>query len=80
MCKINKVYTDSRYNTSDSISNSDSKLEIKERLDQSDNTVCYIDDVSIPHTWYTMETYNDQLYIETTNNSIRNKCYGNNST
>ena len=31
-----------------------------------------IDNISIPHTWYTTETYNNQLYIETTNNSITN--------
>ena len=72
MNKIKKVYVDSRYKTSDSIDNSDFKFEIKEGLDLSDNTVCYIDDISIPHTWYTIETYNNQLYIETTNNSITN--------
>ena len=33
----------------------------------ADNTVCYIDGISIPHTWYTIEDYNNQLYIEATN-------------
>ena len=66
------MYIDSRYKTSDSISNSDFGLEIKEGLDLSDNTACYIDDIPVPHTWYTIETYNNQLYIETTNNSITN--------
>ena len=69
---VKKVYIDSRYKTSYSIYNSDFKFENKEGLDLSDNTVCYIDDISIPHTWYTIETYNIQLYIETTNNSITN--------
>ena len=27
---------------------------------------------SIPHAWYTIEIYNNQQYIETTNNSITN--------
>ena len=67
-----KVYIDSRYKTSDSIFNSDFKLGIKEGLDLSGNTVCCIGDISIPHTWYTVETHNNQLYIETTNNSITN--------
>ena len=31
------------------------------------NAVCYIDDISIPHTWYTIEIYNNKLYIETNN-------------
>ena len=72
MDRNKKVYTDSRYKTNDRISDSDFKLEIKEALDLGDNTVCYIDDISIPHTWYTIEFYNNQLYIETTSNSIAN--------
>ena len=42
MDKVKKVYIDSRYKTSDSIYNSDFKLEIKEGLGLPDNTVCYI--------------------------------------
>ena len=29
--------------------------------------MCYTDDISIPHTWYTIEYYNNQLYIEADN-------------
>ena len=64
------MYIDYRYNTSDSISNRDFNFEIKEGLELPDNTVCYIGDISIPHTW--TETYNNQLRIETTNISITN--------
>ena len=39
MDKIKKVYTDSRYKTNDSVSNSDFKFELKEALDLPDNTV-----------------------------------------
>ena len=63
MDKIKKVYVDSRYKTSDSVSNSDFKVELKEALDLPENTVCYIDDISIPHSWYTIEDYNNTLYI-----------------
>ena len=66
MDKIKKVYVDSRYKTNDSASNSDFKFEIKEALDLPDNTVCYIDDICIPHTWYTIEEYNNKLYVENT--------------
>ena len=61
------MYVDPRYKTNGSVSNSDFKYELKESLDLPDNTVCYIDDISIPHTWYTIEDYNHQLYIEATN-------------
>ena len=67
MDKIKKVCVDSRYKTNDSVSNNDFKFELKESLGLPGNTVCYIDDISIPHTWYTIEDYNNQLYIEATN-------------
>jgi len=70
MDKIKKVYVDSRYRTADSNSDSDFKFELKEALDLPDNTVCYVDDISIPHAWYTIEEdYNNRLYIEHENYS-----------
>ena len=70
MDKIKKIYVDSRYKTSDSVSNSDFKFELKEQIDVPDNTVCYIDDISIPHSWYTVENYNNKLYIDHTNSDF----------
>ena len=70
MNKIKKVYIDSRYETNDSISNSGFKFELNESLDSSENTVCYIDDISIPHTWYTVEDYNNNFYIGSTNPDV----------
>ena len=70
MDKIKKIYVDSRYKTSDSVSNSDFKFELKEQIDVPDNTVCYIDDISIPHSWYTVENYINKLYIENTNSDF----------
>ena len=70
MDKIKKVYIDSRYKTSYSISNSDFKFEIKEALDLPGNTVCYIDDISIPHSWYTIENYDNKLYIDNTREDL----------
>ena len=70
MDTIKKVYIDSRYKTSDSISNSDFRFELKEALDLCENTVCYIDDISIPHSWYTIENYSNKLYIENTHSDL----------
>ena len=75
MGKIKKVYTDSRYKTDDSVSNSGFKFEITEALDLPYNTVCYIDDISVPRTWYIVEEYNDQLYIDSTNSDLTLKAY-----
>ena len=63
MDKIKKVYIDSRYKTNDSVRNSDFKFELREALDLSDNTVCYVDDTCIPHTWRTIESQNNKLYV-----------------
>ena len=66
MDQVKKVYIDSRYKSKDSTSNSDFKFEVKEELVLPDNTVCYIDDISIPHSWYTIEDFNNKLYIQRT--------------
>ena len=63
MYKIRKTYVDSRFRTRDSNSDSDFKFELKEPLDLPDNTVCYVDDISIPHTWRTIESHNNKFYI-----------------
>ena len=54
----------------ESISNSDFKFEIKESLGLPYNTICYIDEIPIPPTRYTIETYKNQLYIETTSSNL----------
>ena len=63
MDKVNKVYIDSRYKSNDSENKSDFKFELKEGLDLPDNTVCYVDDICINHTWRTIESHNNKLYI-----------------
>ena len=58
-----KCYIDSRFRTVNSVSGSDFKFELKEQLDLPDNTACYADDISIPHTWRTTESQNNKVYI-----------------
>ena len=62
-----KIYIDSRYKPSDYVSNSNLTSEIREGIGLLDNTICYIDDFSTPHIWYTIEYYNNITYIETIN-------------
>ena len=63
MSKIKKTYVDSRFRTRNSNPDSDFKFESKEPLDLPDNTVCYVDDISIPHTWRTVESHNNKFYM-----------------
>ena len=61
---VKKIYIDSRYRTSDSLSTSSFKFPLARTLYFPKNTVFYIEDVCIPHTWYTIEAgFNDRLYM-----------------
>ena len=71
MDRIKEVYIDSRYKTNDSRSHGDSKSELQEAFDLPDNAVCYIDDISIPHSWYTIVDFNNKLYIQRTYGGMR---------
>ena len=63
MDKVKNAYIDSRCKNNDSESNSDYNFELKESLGLPDNTVCYVDDICIPHTWRTIESHNNKFYI-----------------
>jgi len=72
-----RKYIDTRYKTTDSPSSSNFKINLTQTLYFPDNSVFYIDDVSIPNAWYVVEeNINDKLYINilSTNNLI-NKFY-----
>ena len=61
---IKEIYIDTKYKTRDSISNSNFKFDLPISLTFPENSVFYIDDVSIPHSWYVIEAgVNDKLYI-----------------
>lgn len=61
---VKKIYIDSRYRTKDSASTSSFKFQLARNMYMPKNTVFYIEDVCIPHTWYTIEAgINDRLYI-----------------
>ena len=60
---VKKIYVDSRMKTKDSVSDSDFKFELKQSLTLPRNAVCYIDDITIPHSWYNIDVNNNKLYI-----------------
>jgi len=67
MIPVKKIYIDTHYKTTDSISNSQFKWELPETLTLPHNTIFYVDDINIPHSWYTIEeNVNDRLYIQIT--------------
>ena len=65
MLPCKKIYIDSKFKTPDSKSTSDFKFELKETILLPQNTIAYIDNITIPHSWYSVETgINDKLYIQ----------------
>ena len=66
---IKKIYCDTKFRRFDSKSTSDFKIDLPQTIKLPDNCVCYIDDVSIPRTFYTVEyNVNDKLYFRLTYN------------
>ena len=65
MLPVQKVYIDTRCRTTDSISTSQFKWELPDTLALPHNTIFHLDDISIPHAWYTVtEDVNDALYMQ----------------
>lgn len=63
MLPIKKLYIDSRFKSGDSASDSNFKVDLPTTLLMPQNAVFYIDDVSIPVSWYTIQTgRNNKLY------------------
>jgi hypothetical protein len=64
MLPITKLYVDSRFKSSDSVSDSDFKIDIPINLLMPEHTGFYIDDVSIPVSWYTIDANrNNKLWF-----------------
>ena len=68
---VKKIYIDNSFRRPDSVSASNFKIELPYTVKFNDNTIFYVDDVCIPHTWHTVELgVNDKLYLRTILNSV----------
>ena len=64
MLPVKKIYLDSHFKTNDSVSNSDCKFLLRETFTFPENTIMFLDDVAIPHSWYSVISgINDKLYF-----------------
>lgn len=62
---VKKIYIDSKFKTLDSVSNTNFKFQLPRNLTLPGNSTFYIDDVAIPHSWWSIEfNVNDRLFIE----------------
>ncbi len=68
MLPIKKIYVDSKFKSNDRISNSNFKITLPQSLTFGPNSVFYIDELAIPHSWYTIEDFNSKLYLSVSAN------------
>ena len=61
MLKFKKVYIDSSYKVSGTPS--DFTIDLPETVQLEDNMLCQIHEVSIPHSWYSINETNNNFYI-----------------
>jgi len=61
--KYKKIYIDTRYKTPDSVSTSDFKISLPESISFGGDTAFYIDDFTCGHSWYSIEDFNNKLYL-----------------
>ena len=60
MLKFKKVYIDSSYKVSGTPS--DFTIDLPETVQLEDNMLCQIHEVSIPHSWYSINSTNNNIY------------------
>ena len=61
MLKFKKVYTDSYYKVNGTPSNF--TIDLPETVQLENNMLCQIHEVSIPHSWYSINSTNNNLYF-----------------
>ena len=70
MLEYRKLYIDSRFRTSDSVSSSNFKIELPVTLNLPEGCDYHLCDIAIPYTWTSVEDeYNDKLYLVLTGQS-----------
>ena len=61
MLKFKEVYIDSSYKVNGT--SSDFTIDLPETVQLEDNMLCQIHEVSIPHSWYSINSTNNNLYF-----------------
>ena len=61
MTTINKICIDSRFRVSGT--NTDFRVELPESVLLPERSACMITDISIPHSWYSIDNNNCRLYL-----------------
>jgi len=63
MPQVKKICVDSRFANPLSKSSTDFKMDLTDSIMLPDNTSVIITDISIPHSWYSVEYFNENFYF-----------------
>jgi hypothetical protein len=70
--KYKKIYIDTKFKTADSVSTSNFRYELPETLFFGVDSVFYVDDIAIPHSWWSVEEdMNNKLYFQLRDTSTK---------
>jgi hypothetical protein len=71
---VKKIYIDSLHRVSEASSSSNFKIELPYSITMPHNAIFLIDEICIPHAWYSVEEgINDKLYLHILNQSSGNR-------
>ena len=57
MLPVKNFYIDSRFKSSDSESDSNIKIDLKTTLNLPDDCICFLDDITIPVSFYNVDQH-----------------------
>ena len=63
MPQVKKICVDSRVAKPLSKSSADFKIDLTDSITLPDNTAVIITDISVPHTWYNIDYFNENFYF-----------------
>ena len=69
MLKFKKVYIDSSYKVSGT--SSDFTIDLPETVQLEENMLCQIHEVSVPHSWYSINENNNNFYVMKKFNNLK---------
>ena len=56
-----KAYIDTKHQTKDNMSSNNFRYELPQTMFMPENIIFYVDDVAIPHSWTSVESFNVEL-------------------
>lgn len=66
---VKQVYMDTRFKNKSSNRNSEFKFQFAHTVQLPDNAKCFVGDIIIPHSWYSLEEYTNEMCVRQLNDN-----------